>query len=119
MPPLRQSEIRGMCTCMLLLWGGESVSVWSLHMRAFRYTYISAEICGNDETGADVLYETKVPMPVQKTRHGGRHRDGSGAPCDVGHLYGFGNTLERYLVMVKGCLQRCGPSSGPSMRPSW
>ena len=72
-----------------------------------------AEICGNDETGADVLYETKVPMPVQKTRHGGRHRDGSGAPCDVGHLYGFGNTLERYLVMVKGCLQRGGPSSGP------
>ena len=71
------------------------------------------EICGNDETGADVLYETKVPAPVKKTRHGGRRRDNSGAPRDVGHLYGFGNTLEYYLVMVKGCKQRGGPASGP------
>ena len=43
----------------------------------------------------------------------GRSRDNSGAPRDVGHLYGFGNTLEYYLVMVKGCKQRGGPASGP------
>ena len=72
-----------------------------------------AEICGDEETGADVLYETKVPMPVQKTQHSGQRRDGSGAPRDVGHLYGFGNTLERYLLLVKGCKQRDGPASGP------
>ena len=31
----------------------------------------------------------------------------------MGHLYGFGNTLERYLLLVKGCKQRGGPASGP------
>ena len=50
---------------------------------------------------------------MQKTQHSGQRRDGSGAPRDVGHLYGFGNTLERYLLLVKGCKQRGGPASGP------
>ena len=55
-------------------------------------------------TGADVCQEYKVVAPLTKSRRMGR---GSvlhgGTVADVGHLYAFGNTEERYRIKILGC----------------
>ena len=65
-----------------------------------------AELEGDDATGGDCCYEFKVPSSLTKSRSEGRgskpKSDGSGGgqPASVGHLYAFGNTEEKYRVMV-------------------
>ena len=54
--------------------------------------------------GADVCQEYKVVAPLTKSRRMGK---GSvlhgGTVADVGHLYAFGNTEERYRIKILGC----------------
>ena len=63
-----------------------------------------AELEGDEATGADVCQEYKVVAPLTKSRRMGR---GSvlhgGTVADVGHLYAFGNTEERYRIKILGC----------------
>ena len=63
-----------------------------------------AELEGDEATGADVCQEYKVVAPLTKSRRMGK---GSvlhgGTVADVGHLYAFGNTEERYRIKILGC----------------
>ena len=71
-----------------------------------------AELEGDDATGGDCLYEFKVPSALTKGRSEGKgskpKADGSGGgqPASVGHQYAFGNTEEKYRVMILGCRRR-------------
>ena len=78
------------------------------------HTLDVAEIGGDEETGGDVLIETKVPSSLTKTWSAGQgSKSGGGKPAKVGHLYAFGNTEEPYRVLVLGCKQRGHPGDGP------
>ena len=66
-----------------------------------------AELGADDSSGADVLYEAKVPSPLTASHCAGRGSDANGGnAASVGHLYGFGNTEESYRVLILGCKQR-------------
>ena len=69
-----------------------------------------AELEGDDLTGGDVSYEFKVPSPTVKTFSKGKgSKEKGGQPASVGHLYGFGNTEEKYRVKILGCRRRGRP----------
>jgi len=69
---------------------------------------------GAREDGGDVIYEIKVPSPLYK-----KGLKGLGSPANggcwgaVGHLYGLGNTEEKYRVMVLGAKPRGRKQDGP------
>jgi hypothetical protein len=66
-----------------------------------------AEVGGDEETGADVLYEFKVPSPLTKSHVvTGKSPKHGGVPASVGHLYAFGNTEEKFRLKVLGCKGR-------------
>jgi len=71
------------------------------------YAVDLAELEGDDATGADVLQEYKVPSPITKkfSVGVGTKKDG-GVHASVGHLYGLGNTEEKYRLRVLGCKGR-------------
>ena len=72
------------------------------------YAVDLGELEGDDATGADVCQEYKVPSPTTKSAHAagkGSKKDG-GCPASVGHLYGLGNTEEKYRLTVLGCKAR-------------
>ena len=71
------------------------------------YAVDLAEFEGDDATGADVCQEYKVPSPTVKSYSagGGTKKDG-GCAASVGHLYGLGNTEEKYRLKVLGCKAR-------------
>ena len=78
------------------------------------HTLDLAELGGDDATGRDALYEFKVPTPLTKGYAAGRgSADGGGAPASVGHLYGFGSTLEKYKRLVNGVRERGRQREGP------
>ena len=69
-----------------------------------------AELEGDEATGADV----PLPMCARSTRwcsraahqeppHGPWVGPARGTVADVGHLYAFGNTEERYRIKILGC----------------
>ena len=67
-----------------------------------------AELGGDEATAADVLYEVKCPSPTTQSWAAGHgSAEGGGKPASVGHLFGFGNTEEKYRVMTLGC-KGCG-----------
>jgi hypothetical protein len=73
-----------------------------------------AELEGDDDTGADVLYEIKVPSALLKGRSAGKgSAKHGGKPGSVGHAYAFGNTEEHYRRMILGCRRRGRPRDGP------
>jgi hypothetical protein len=77
------------------------------------HTIDLAELGGDEATGADVLYEIKVPSPLVKSKRVGRGTQAhGGVPAAVGHLYDFGNTLEEYEVTVFGSPERGRPRDG-------
>lgn len=66
-----------------------------------------AELEGDDETGADVCQEYKVPSPLTATHRAGRGSlEHGGSPANVGHRYALGSTEERYRLDVLGCKGR-------------
>ena len=66
-----------------------------------------AELEGDDATGADVCQEYKVVSPLTKTHRTGRgSKVHGGSVANVGHLYAFGNTEERYRIKILGCKGR-------------
>ena len=83
-----------------------------------------AELEGDESTGCDVAYETKVASYLTKKRAatddvGGRpprlNAKGepvSGAPAAVGHKFAFGSTEEFYRLTILGCRQRGRPRDG-------
>ena len=73
-----------------------------------------AEIGGNPDNGDDVVYEVKVPSPLKKEYHAGNgSAAGGGQPATVGHIYGFGSTLEDYEKKTYGLKQRGSPRDRP------
>ena len=65
------------------------------------------EVGGDLETGGDVLYEFKGPSPTTSSHTVGVGSSAHGGnPASVGHLYGFGNTEEKYRVNILGCKAR-------------
>ena len=65
------------------------------------------ELGGDDDTGADVCWEIKVPTPLKKEWSAGRgSAENGGNVQSVGHLYGFGNTEEKLRVKILGCKPR-------------
>ena len=55
----------------------------------------------------DVHYEVKCWTPLIKSTTAGRGSwDNGGNVASVGHLYGFGNTLDKALTAVVGCKER-------------
>ena len=73
-----------------------------------------AELEGDEETGGDALWETKVPSPLKATYSAGRGSvAGGGKPATVGHRIGFGSTEEEMLVKVFGCKERGRQTDGP------
>ena len=73
-----------------------------------------AELGGDEETGGDALWETKVPSPLKAHYSAGRGSTaGGGKPATMGHVIGFGSTEEEHEVMVLGCQERGRPSDGP------
>ena len=66
-----------------------------------------AELEGDENTGADVCQEYKVPSPLIQTHRAGQgtRKDG-GTEANVGHRYALGNTEEHYRLLVLGCKGR-------------
>ena len=66
-----------------------------------------AELEGDENTGADVCQEYKVPSPIIQTHRAGQgtRKDG-GTDAHVGHRYALGNTEENYRLKVLGCKGR-------------
>lgn len=78
------------------------------------HTLDLAELGGDEETGGDVLVEAKVPSSLTKERSAGKgSKEKGGKPAKVGHLYAFGNTEEKYRVLVLGCKKRGSKADGP------
>ena len=62
----------------------------------------------------DVHYEVKCWNPLIKSTTLGRGSWGNGGNvASVGHLYGFGNTLDKALTAVVGCKERGRQVDGP------
>ena len=62
----------------------------------------------------DVHYEVKCWNPLIKSTTSGRGSwDNGGNVASVGHLYGFGNTLDKALTAVVGCKERGRQVDGP------
>ena len=54
------------------------------------------------------MYDASLTKSRSEGRGSKPKSDGSGGgqPASVGHLYAFGNTEEKYRVMVLGCRRR-------------
>ena len=62
----------------------------------------------------DVHYEVKCWNSLIKSTTVGRGSwDNGGNVASVGHLYGFGNTLDKALTGVVGCKERGRQVDGP------
>jgi len=62
----------------------------------------------------DVHYEVKCWNPLIKSTTSGRGSwDKGGNVASVGHLYGFGKTLDKALTAVVGCKERGRQVDGP------
>jgi hypothetical protein len=82
----------------------------------YNSTHISdlIEVGGDLETGGNVQYEVKVPSPLTTSFSAGRGSPSHGGRyASVGHIYAFGNTLERYQTMILGCPARGVSGDGP------
>ena len=72
------------------------------------------EIGGDFATMRDVHYEVKCWDPlIKSTTLGGGSWGNGGNVASVGHLYGFGNTLDKALTAVVGCKERGRQVDGP------
>ena len=73
------------------------------------------ELEGDEETGADNLIEVKVPSPMGKSSHqkGVGSKKNGGTYASVGHRYAFGNTHERYRMLILGTRRRGRKRDGP------
>ncbi len=72
------------------------------------------ELGGVFATMRDVHYEVKCWNPLIKSTTLGRGSwDNGGNVASVGHLYGFGNTLDKALTGVVGCKERGRQVDGP------
>ena len=72
------------------------------------------ELGGDFATMRDVHYEVKCWNPLIKSTTLGRGSwDNGGNVSSVGHLYGFGNTLDKALTGVVGCKERGRQVDGP------
>ncbi|EOD34684.1 hypothetical protein EMIHUDRAFT_252829 [Emiliania huxleyi CCMP1516] len=72
------------------------------------------EIGGDFATMRDVHYEVKCWNSLIKSTTVGRGSwDNGGNVASVGHLYGFGNTLDKALMGVVGCKERGRQVDGP------
>ena len=75
------------------------------------------ELEGDEDTGADCHWEVKVPSPTTGThktsRKGKGTDDKGGSPADVGHMYAFGNTEERYRAAILGVKFKGRKRDGP------
>ena len=77
-----------------------------------------AEVGGDEETGADVLYEFKVPSPLTKSHVvTGKSPKHGGVPASVGHLYAFGNTEEKEVPPQRPRVQGARPTPRRLLRP--
>jgi len=73
-----------------------------------------AEIGGDEDTGADVLYEVKCKSPLKQHFSCGRGSAAhGGAPASMGRKIGFGSTEEEERVRILGCKERGLPRQGP------
>ena len=73
-----------------------------------------AHVGGDPFTGADQLFEVKVPSPCTQFYSAGHgSAKGGGRPASVGHLFAFGNTEEFLRVTVLGCAAHGRESDGP------
>ena len=76
------------------------------------------ELGGDFATMRDVHYEVKCWNPFIKSTTLGRGSWGNGGNvASVGHLYGFGNTLDKALTAVVGCKERGRQVCGRTARP--
>ena len=134
LPPLRQSEIRGMYVAPL--GGGVSQRVASVHVRAFRYMYISASKAEskrrhawlNDGHIPDIyrvgpphtIWEFKcyTPFHITTALGHGSHRCGATASTSDGHHFAFNNTEELLRSKVLGLAARGSPGDRPLDRRS-
>lgn len=72
------------------------------------------ELGGDFATMRDVHYEVKCWNSLIKSTTSGRGSwDNGGNVSSVGHLYGFGNTLDKALTAVVGCKERGRQVDGP------
>ena len=72
-----------------------------------------AELDGDPDGGGDVIYEVKVPTPLKKKYSEGNGSAAGGQPASVGHIHGFGSTLEEYSKLTYGLKQRGSPRDRP------
>ena len=72
-----------------------------------------AELDGDPDGGGDVIYETKVPSSLKAKYSEGNGSKAGGQPATVGHIYGFGSTLEEYTKLTYGLKQRGLPHQRP------
>ena len=86
---------------------GDKEDLEKMNMLNTGYAVDIAELEGDDATGADVCQEYKVVSPLTKTHRTGRgSKVHGGSVANVGHLYAFGNTEERYRIKILGCKGR-------------
>ena len=67
---------------------------------------------GGGPGGCDRLFEGKVVSPCVENPYQTGDMKGT-KPPKIAHLYGFGNTEEKYRVQVYGCKERGRPRDGP------
>ena len=72
-----------------------------------------AELDGDQDGGGDVIYEVKVPTPLKTKFSAGNGSAAGGQPATVGHVHGFGSTLEDYSKLTFGLKQRGSPRDRP------
>ena len=72
-----------------------------------------AELDGDPDGGGDVIYEVKVPTPLKAAYSAGKGSAKGGQPATVGHVHGFGSTLEEYSKLTYGLKQRGSPRDPP------
>ena len=72
-----------------------------------------AELDGDPDGGGDVIYEVKVPTPLKAAYSAGKGSAKGGQPATVGHVHGFGSTLEAYSKLTHGLKQRSSPRDPP------
>ena len=107
-----QNAIRARSVGSIILGDKEKPEV-TRHLNDTSVTDI-CELGGDFATMRDVHYEVKCWNPLIKSTTAGRGSwDKGGNVASVGHLYGFGNTLDKALPAVVGCKERGRQVDGP------
>ena len=107
-----QNAIRARSVGSIILGDKEKPEV-TRHLNDTSVTDI-CELGGDFATMRDVHYEVKCWNPLIKSTTLGRGSWGNGGNvASVGHLYGFGNTLDKALTAVVGCKERGRQVDGP------